>query len=118
MSNLTREKRREILLKYTPRKIAESLKNPLEIRWGYGGDQSVLDTVQFQFGLLLPEHENFARASFAQLTWPKGMGSPPTWETLFGSSEVCQRCSGTGVTGYLFGIRCPDCGGSRRWGKV
>lgn len=85
---------------------------------------AVINQVRTYLEALMPEHEEKARTIFAGLSWPLAKGTAwigdkflsevssdfgpiPTFEKILG--QVCPTCNGTGVAGFISGIRCPDC---------
>lgn len=74
--------------------------------------QAVLDVI-LDLKTLLPDGETRAREIYARISWPQASDHnlhdfvPPKFEKLF--ELPCARCNGTGLTGFLIGIRCPDC---------
>ena len=126
------EQKRKLILSHRPDRVAESMKVTLQYVWNMGppGAQArwdgstegeryegVLVEVRKMVGLLMPEHEDKAREIFALVPWPVGrhdywqaktdFGPIPTFERVFGLE--CPTCGGTGVAGFISGIRCRDC---------
>lgn len=122
------KEKRQILLDIPSEKSAASWKAPLQNCWDggsrtgtgprYSTEQERYDAVIGKLKdlkLLLPDREDKCREIFALIEWPtkstRGANidfSPiPTFEVLFGGT--CRTCGGTGVSGFISGIRCPDC---------
>jgi hypothetical protein len=118
----------ELLLANPARKIAESMRVRLQYEWNNGGRPhdphapteeerraDVLEGVREVLGRLMPEYEEKAREIYAFVPWPvkaqvaatEDFGPVPTFEKFMG--QECKTCGGTGKTGFISGLRCPDC---------
>jgi hypothetical protein len=124
---LSPEMKRELLLKHAPEDVAKAVTGAMQCRWVYGPHLGRRGTEEehYEFAVeavtdvvasLMPEHEDRAREIFGLLRWPEDyrsttgvetFGPIPRFEKLAGAR--CATCGGTGVTGLISGIRCPDC---------
>lgn len=120
MGQITKEQKRRLLMRNSVGRVAESLKDPLEDRWGsdtYGASSeqrwsAVLDHVRGYLSCLLPEHEDVVRQVLARVPWPDTCPTP-SYDQIFREGP-CPTCDGTGVAGVISSWRCPTCKGSGR----
>jgi hypothetical protein len=111
---MSKEQKRRALLTYSG---SARLRSIMWARWRNGSRpgcstepdraEYVLDAMRKAVDLLMPEHEERARELFAQMRWPEGFPRVPSFEKIAGLP--CATCGGSGVSGFLFGIRCLDC---------
>jgi hypothetical protein len=79
---------------------------------GYTHEQArevLLEKTKRTFSSLIPKHRKRVIEVLERVTWPTGCG-PLTLKEIYG--VVCETCQDTGVAGFLFGVRCPQCNGS------
>jgi hypothetical protein len=79
---------------------------------GYTKDQTrevLLEKVKRTLRPLIPKYRKKAAKIIEKVRWPTGC-KPLTLKEVYG--VVCERCQDTGVAGFLFGIRCPQCNGA------
>lgn len=123
---LSPEMKIELLLRHTPEEVARTVTGMMQTRWAYGPHLGRAGTVEEHRELavevardvvasLMPDHEDRAREIYGLLGWPTEyrhrsggeFGPIPKFEKLAGVR--CATCGGTGVAGFISGIRCPDC---------
>jgi hypothetical protein len=120
------EKKRKVLLRSSAGAVAKSLSIVMQARWERGPHlgragttdehrEWALASLQ-EIRVLLPEHEDRAREIYGLLEWPEDyrrvtgverFGPAPKFEKIVGMA--CATCGGTGVTGFISAVRCPDC---------
>lgn len=122
---LTDEKKLALILANPTHTVAEAMRITIQYKWNNGGGlypteqnryDAVLDEVHRMLDVLMPDHENKARKIYSLVPWPvaasetpRDFGPIPTFEKFMGLG--CETCGGSGLTGFIMGVRCPDCAG-------
>ena len=109
---MTKEETRKLVLAHSAQRVADAVGLALGTHFGRSGTEDekygyVVGHVREAVTVLMPEHEERAREIFSLVQWPTGFGPVPAFERVMGI--VCGTCGGTGVSGFISTLRCPDC---------